>query len=129
MDETLKQLIELMYVTQKTGALHPLQMKNLQMWGYLTFMWVPPHEVKAYFHHKKRTVTYDIPKRAKLKTKAKRKEVSDSMDRLNLWVQHLLGAEYRVTIEVKGEPIYHGKRGASVPKDQKEPEYQEPPDE
>jgi hypothetical protein len=127
-DDTLKQLMELKYVTQKTGALHPLQMKNLQMWGYLSFPHLKSGKVQTYFHYDKRTITYVISAPLPTKTKTQKKNAQLAQDRLNVWVQELLGAEYSAVVEADGEVVYRGKREAAIPKAAKPPKFKEPSD-
>ncbi len=128
-DDLDKQLLELRYITQKTGALHPLQMKNLQMWGYLMLLHVKPSQTQVFFHYDKRTVTYSVPVAPKMKTKTEKKNLAAAWGRLNAWVQQLLGFEYRVLIEAKEKVIFTGKRDAAMPKPAKPAKYVEPSDE
>jgi hypothetical protein len=123
MDDTLKRLTELRYITERTGSLHPLQMKNIQMWGYLT---IPnsARGMEVYFDFDNRAVSYSVTQPLVHEAPA--------LDKLGAWIRELLGPEYVTVVEYKGGQTYRSKRLKPVPdKSGNEPLYpfEEPVDE
>lgn len=123
MDDVAKQLLDLRYVTTKTGALHPLQIKNLQMWGHLT---IPNTRqgMEIFFDFDDRAVSYVVAQPL----------IGDAptIDKLGVWVRELLGPEYVVVVQYKGGQTYRTKRLAPLPNKSGNEElftFEGPPDE
>lgn len=108
-----QQLIAMKDLTQRTGAISSLQIKNLQMWFYLLIRFVEPEQLVLGFDFEKRTVLYHGQKK-KSKGKVPR-NIDNLCLKLHTWVQELLGPEYQTVVKIKDKTIYTGKRKVKIP--------------
>ncbi len=109
-----QQLIAMKDLTQRTGAISSLQIKNLQLWFYLLIRFVDTGDLVLGFDFEKRTVLYHGKKK---KSKAKvPQNIKSSYEKIHVWVQELLGLEYQTVFQIKDKVVFTGKRRAPIPK-------------
>lgn len=100
-DPAMETVHRLRLLTQRTGALHEVQLLNLKNWMYITFPFVEEFEI-----------LFD-PDRGKLTYKAHKLTPTSNLDGLgkrfkilSSWVQTLIGAQYDVCLDVSGITLY-----------------------
>lgn len=104
-----KALIQLRAITNSTGTLHGLQIRQLQVWPRL----VVPNSTDA-------TAEVEFPKKEiRFSVQAKGKKQKGQAARYR-WlaqaVKFLLGDEWRIAVSVNGKPAYASERGRPISK-------------
>ncbi len=94
-----RKLYTLRDVTERTGILHELQVKNLKMWPLVM---IHAKDATCAFDYETRTVTYDIGSI----DKPKPKNFQERLEALGKAVKQLLGDSYGIVVNLKGKKVF-----------------------